>query len=482
MTSKKKKGFHVDESELLCKNGCGYYGNPGWQGFCSKCYREVYQKAKDAQLESDSLRKQRLAALQGPAVTANGETTLKFNKFEEKRKQHQAPKAKTVKTLFKKGSASPNKEVPHPWTGKRQPSIESEKAASDFIEFLNTLRKPAAQDITKQCKALIDRLQDQYELSVEEQSDIVQDFYQNMGERLQTHSAFKGASAEQYETMMEHMEKYMITRLYKILFCPPTCDDEQKDLAIQNRIRRLHWISAEMLDADIDSTKPSVIDYIEKAQTDIIEMNSGRSPIDKLLCIVRCSKNIFQVLNISRGQPASADDFLPVLIYIVLKANPPQLHSNIQYITRFANPNKLNQGEVGYYFTNLCCAVTFIENLDAQSLSMSQEEYDSYMSGEVIPAGTKFGEPICEGLRLMYANLATLDELRIRQDRLRENALSLQQEIKDFRDSVVKTVQDVLTTKPFIIQQPRMPANLDEENAAESSLLPPPLKPEVVAK
>ncbi|CAK9292439.1 unnamed protein product [Gordionus sp. m RMFG-2023] len=78
----------------------------------------------------------------------------------------------------------------------------------------------------------------------------------------------------------------------------------------------------------------------------------------------------------------SADEFLPALIYVILKANPPMLQSNMIYVSKFCYPNRLLRGEAGYYFTNLCCAISFIENLNSQTLKISDREFQARMNGD----------------------------------------------------------------------------------------------------
>lgn len=43
---------------------------------------------------------------------------------------------------------------------------------------------------------------------------------------------------------------------------------------------------------------------------------------------------------------------MPLLIYVVLHANPAYLISNVQFIQRFRNQDKL-RGEAGYYLSSL---------------------------------------------------------------------------------------------------------------------------------
>lgn len=483
-----RRGIHVDQSELLCKKGCGYYGNPAWQGFCSKCWREEYQKAKYKQIQEDWELAERLQREEEEAYASSQQThgaqSLTFSKFEEKKTNEKSRKVTTVKKFFGASSrAGAKKEVqeakaPSP-SISRQASLETDRASRDFVEFLKPYPKPG-QEIYKQSKMFLETMHHKRELSIEEQSELAQDFYQNMADKLQT----RWKVFPEKEEAMDHIEKYVMTRLYKYVFCPETTEDEKKDLAIQRRIRALHWVTPQMLCVPIDEEIQEVSDVVVKAITDIIQMDSKRVPRDKLACITSCSKQIFTAIRTTKNEPASADDFLPTLIYIVLKGNPPRLQSNIQYITRFCIPSRLMTGEDGYYFTNLCCAVAFIEKLDAQSLNLSQEDFDRYMSGQASP---KKQEPenwpadVCLGVRQMYRNLDLLSELSKRQERIVSEAKKLERDLIDWTDGVAKEVQEIVEKYPLEIK-PSNPAlaAIDSENV-ENDKLPPPLQPQVYA-
>ncbi|XP_020358696.1 RAB guanine nucleotide exchange factor (GEF) 1, like isoform X2 [Oncorhynchus kisutch] len=485
-----RRGIHVDQSELLCTKGCGFYGNVAWQGLCSKCWREEYQQTRHKQMQDDHALAERLQMEEEAAYANNHQGAAQsqpaiapFSKFEERKTKEKSRKVNTVTKFFTPSARTPPKKDSVPGEAQSTPSpsvsrkpLETDRTTREFIDFLKTL-KPG-REIFKQCQAFTESMACKRDLGADELSECVQDFYQNLSERLQTH--YKGSS-ERVEIVMDEVERYMMTRLYDEVFCPETTDDEKKDLAVQKRIRALHWVTIEMLCVPVDEEIPEVSDNVVKAITDVIEMDSKRVPRDKLNCITRCSKHIFNAIKTTKKEAASADDFLPTLIYIILKANPPRLQSNIQYITRFCNPSRLMSGEDGYYFTNLCCAVAFIEKLDGQSLNLSAEVFELHMSGQASPQRPQAAPspPSSAAFSEMNERLDLLTGLGVRQERVVEGARRLESDLIDWRDGVEHKVQDVLERFPLEMHPPASSA-IDTDNV-ENDLLPPPLQPQLFA-
>ncbi|XP_042193453.1 rab5 GDP/GTP exchange factor-like [Callorhinchus milii] len=428
------RGIHVDRSELLCKDGCGYYGNLAWQGYCSKCWRE---RSPRQQPRPELSREPESGAVSG----------ITFSKFEEKKSSEKGRRVSTVRKLFasKIGSKRGNLEPATPGA-----HTSASIRPGDFNEFLKSLRKPSEQIVQKRCLHFIHRLQATADLRVQAQSDLVQDFYQNIT------SHFTGQSLEHTERMMDNVEKFIMTRLYCSVFCPDDSEDEQQDLVLQRRIRSLHWVTLQLLQVPL-TERSEVTEHLDSAITAIIEVDAKRAPQDKLACVSRCSRHIFSGLRVSSQEPAAADDFLSSLIYVVLKANPPRLQSNIQYIVRFCHPKRLMTGEAGYYFTNLCCAVAFIEKLDGPSLNLTHEEFAEYMHGRGKAAAPKPERPLPDGagpgVRRMHRNLQLLAELSARQERILRNARELESELLEWTRSVREEVEETIRKFPLHIKR-----------------------------
>ncbi|XP_069788887.1 rab5 GDP/GTP exchange factor-like [Narcine bancroftii] len=437
------QGIHVDQTELLCKDGCGYYGNPAWQGYCSKCWREWNRKQQKQNEQLDKGMNN-----EGPTSSlVAGATSLLFNfsRFEKRRSSEKGRRVSTVKKLFGYKTTTSQEIQQFPVISL---PASTPVHSGDFTDFLKSLRKPSIQIVQKRCIQFIEHLQTQQDLTVQAQSELAHDFYQNIAVH------FNGLSSEQKDRMMDNIEKFIMTQLYKTVFCPDSSEDEHKDLALQQRIRALHWVTPEMLRVPLDESKPEVTEQLVSSITAIVKMDSKRAPLDKLACISKCSRHIFSAIQTSNDRPAAADDFLSSLIHVVLKVNPPRLHSNIQYIIRFCHPKRLLTGEAGYYFTNLCCAVTFIEKLNGPSLNLSHEEFEQYLQGDKLPVSKIQSSPPLHaadpGIQQMHKNLQLLfSQVWERQDRIISEAKKLEQEVLQWKRSVEEKVEETIEKFPL---------------------------------
>ncbi|KAI9062649.1 hypothetical protein FKP32DRAFT_1677169 [Trametes sanguinea] len=95
--------------------------------------------------------------------------------------------------------------------------------------------------------------------------------------------------------------------------------------------------------------------------------------------------------------PVSGDIILPLMIFAVVKANPPHLVSHLLYTQRFRRERAAG-GEEGYCLVNLMAVAEFLENVDLAALGLGESEKMVISTAELSPipinrAGSESGSP-----------------------------------------------------------------------------------------
>eukprot|EP00026_Physarum_polycephalum_P001386 Phypoly_transcript_01387.p1 GENE.Phypoly_transcript_01387~~Phypoly_transcript_01387.p1 ORF type:complete len:1109 (+),score=130.17 Phypoly_transcript_01387:94-3327(+) len=175
----------------------------------------------------------------------------------------------------------------------------------------------------------------------------------------------------------ECVEYYLTERLYDLQFPLVAL---QSDQILATKITNLQFVTCDHLEIPHDVRDRVPWNYAKEA---LLKIQLQKTPRDKLNCIFECFKIIAKGLTDSGHD--SADDFLPCVIYVLLKANVPQLHSNLNYINTFRSPNEMGS-QAGYFCVTLYAAALFIENLTSEQLVIDQEFFHSRMS--LVPSGT----------------------------------------------------------------------------------------------
>ena len=278
-------------------------------------------------------------------------------------------------------------------------------AAFDFHKFLEQLRHRTADPVARYLRSFLQEFVKK-QWAVHEQVKIIGDFLEFITKKMAQCEVWASLNDDEFDNAREGMEKLVMNRLYSQTFSPaipaPTThstprkgrssrqaadaanpngpgrrgqheEDVERDAVIAQKMRIYGWIKPEHLDIQpVTGEKPQK--FLKMAQQELLKINTYRAPRDKVICVLNTCKVLFGYLKSSKADQ-SADAFVPLLIYTVLHAAPEHLVSNVQYIWRFRNQDKLG-GEAGYYMSSLMGVVTFIEGLDRTSLTISDADFE----------------------------------------------------------------------------------------------------------
>ncbi|KAK3379199.1 hypothetical protein B0T24DRAFT_610967 [Lasiosphaeria ovina] len=291
----------------------------------------------------------------------------------------------------------------------RPPPPEPEPEPSlpfDFHRFLEQLRNKKADPVARYLKSFLAEFSKR-QWMVHEQVKIISDFLVFIANKMAQCEIWRDVTDAEFDNAREGMEKLVMNRLYTQTFSPTIPapqpipgakpkkrggerpmgpgrrgqhqEDVERDEILAQKINIYGWVKEDHL--DIPAVSESGKRFLKLAQQELLKIKSYRAPRDKIICVLNCCKVIFGLLKHSKSD-SSADSFMPMLIYVVLHANPEHLVSNVQYILRFRNQDKLG-GEAGYYLSSLMGAIQFIENMDRTTLTITDEEFEANVEAAV---------------------------------------------------------------------------------------------------
>ncbi|KAJ7879964.1 hypothetical protein B0H14DRAFT_3858242 [Mycena olivaceomarginata] len=301
--------------------------------------------------------------------------------------QNQQPQSQDTSTQSQDPSTQSAASISETTTsGRSTPATSSSEASKadppfDFQKFLDQMKSRNAEIVAKYLKSFLSNFAKRT-FTVGDQVKIINDFLNFIVKPMRESEIWKNASDAEFDNALEGMEKLVMNQLYQFTFTPAvvhaiprrqiTADDLERDRVLTQRIALFGWIRESHLDIPVGEGSNGFLMF---AQQELLKINHYKAPRDKLICILNCCKVIFGLIRHLK-KDEGADSFVPILIFVVLKANPEHLLSNVEFINRFRNPVKL-QSEAGYYLSSLMGAVSFIETMDHTSLSnITQEEFE----------------------------------------------------------------------------------------------------------
>ncbi|KAJ7994169.1 hypothetical protein DPEC_G00263130 [Dallia pectoralis] len=191
----------------------------------------------------------------------------------------------------------------------------------------------------------------------------VEDFLRYLYGAMAHDATWQYASEDQLQDAQMAIERSVMNRIFKLAFYPNQDGDILRDQVLQDHIARLSKV------VTVNHKALQIPEVYAReapwpsAQSEIRTISAYKTPRDKVQCILRMCSTIMNLLSLANEDSVpGADDFVPVLVFVLIKANPPCLLSTIQYMNNFY-ASRLS-GEECYWWMQFTAAVEFIKTID----------------------------------------------------------------------------------------------------------------------
>ncbi|XP_071576781.1 GTPase-activating protein and VPS9 domain-containing protein 1-like [Temnothorax nylanderi] len=161
----------------------------------------------------------------------------------------------------------------------------------------------------------------------DEKQDLVDNFLGKVHAEMDNDPIWQSASTNQLDLARVVVERTVMARVYHNALYLNEDGDIYRDQLLHGHIKKLAKV---VTPNHKDLRIPKVYHYEcpwSWAQAELAVILAYKTPRDKLQCVFRCATTIMNLLSMAseRGIPA-ADDLTPVLVYVIIKTNPPSLY------------------------------------------------------------------------------------------------------------------------------------------------------------
>ena len=179
---------------------------------------------------------------------------------------------------------------------------------------------------------------------------------------------FRNISQKECDKILEIIENFILRQIYNYIF---KIDYLKEDKDFYEKTKCLDWVMPNHLEIE-----KYYIDQLGMAELCIKKFDNERSVFDKLNCIKDAFTNINNNIKYSEGknEEAGQDEIVPIFQYLLIKAQPKRMCTNINYINCFLSEEHIN-GQYGYFVSQLESSFSFIMNINCKFLNMNEEEF-----------------------------------------------------------------------------------------------------------